>query len=409
MAYQNIDANAVDSISHIPKFGGELWFVSSVNGNDNNTGMYPDDAFATIGKAITESSDGDSITIMQGTYTETGIDVSKTGLELHFEIGAIISPASGNCLTISGNYCWVGCHDGALRINNDAGANTGVLITGNWAYLQEIRVANGSVGDIGFDIQGGGCDLRHCRTSDPLTAAYKIQGDKIKLEDCCTGGTPANTSIGYWLTNSCDKARLIDCGSQGHSTAPFQVDSGCTNAGINKFSSGGGDGKWVRGEGTVVSDLTYEETKFATSTLDGNTTYNLFKVTGAIKLFNIFGHVETAIANTSSTMYLDLHSTNADIDITDSPGINIQADVVGTVYSKQAPTNEPLIKGEPDNTPSIIEEANFRDPNVPIILIEDDSADTYIRVVLSDAVASGAIHWHVEWQPITDDGFLEIV
>ena len=106
-------------------------------------------------------------------------------------------------------------------------------------------------------------------------------------------------------------------------------------------------------------------------------------------------------------MYLELYSTNADLDITDSPGINIQADVVGTVYSKQAPTSEPLIKGEPDNTPAIIEEANYRDPNVPIVLIEDDSADTYIRVVLSDAVASGAIHWHVEWQPITDDGFLE--
>ena len=397
---------------HIKKFWWDLWYVSKINGADTNTGTKPENAFETIGAAITASAAGDAIVIMQGTYTEEGIDVNKTGLELHFEIGAILSPASGVPLTISGNYCWVWCHDWAVRVNNSAGANTGVLVTGNWVYLAEIRVACGSTGDIGFDIQGDGCDLRRCRSSDPLTAAFKIQWDKVKLEDCCTGGTPANTSIGYWLTNSCDKARLINCGSQWHATAPFQVDTGCTSAVIKDFSSGGWDGKRDRGfdEGTVVSDLTYEETKFATMTLDGSTTYNLFKITGAIKLFNVFGHVNTVIANTSSTMNIELYSTNASVDITasaDAP--NIQADVVGTVYTKNWPTNEPLLKGEPASTPAIIEEANFRDPNVPIILVEDNWADTYIQVVISDAVASGEIHRHVEWSPITDDGYLETV
>ena len=37
------------------------------------------------------------------------------------------------------------------------------------------------------------------------------------------------------------------------------------------------------------------------------------------------------------------------------------------------------------------------------------AADTYIQLVLTAAMASGAIHWHIEWEPITDDGFIESV
>jgi hypothetical protein len=234
-----------ESTTHIPKFGGNLWFVSGTSGSDSNTGTSPTDAFATIGAGISAMSTGDALTVMAGTYTETGLDLNVNNCEMWFEIGAILNPASGVPLTISANYCWVGCHDGSLRVNNDAGANTGILITGNWVYLEDIRVANASTGDIGYDIQGDGCDLRRCRTSDPLTAAYKIQGDTCKLEDCCTGGTVGNTSIGYWVTNSCDKFRIIDCGSQGHSTAGYQVDAGCTNGVVSYSHSGAGDGERI--------------------------------------------------------------------------------------------------------------------------------------------------------------------
>lgn len=81
--------------------------------------------------------------------------------------------------------------------------------------------------------------------------------------------------------------------------------------------------------------------------------------------------------------------------------------VVGTVYAKESTSGDPLEVGEPDTTPAIVENASFNDPRNPIILIEDDGADIYIQAVISDAVASGVIHWHVEWEPITDDGFIE--
>jgi len=107
--YRLSSASSDATIRHIPKFGGEIWFVSATNGSDTNDGRNPDSAFATIGAAISACSAGDAITVMAGTYTETGLDLNKNSIEVWFEIGSIIDPASGVCLTISGNYCWVGC------------------------------------------------------------------------------------------------------------------------------------------------------------------------------------------------------------------------------------------------------------------------------------------------------------
>jgi hypothetical protein len=224
---------------------GDIYYVSKLNGDDANSGLDKNNAFETIGAGISALSAGDALLVGKGTYTETGLDLNVSQTEVWFELGVILNPASGNVFVVSGNYCRVVARDGALRVNNDAGANTGVVVSGNWNYLAEIRVACASVGDIGFDITGDGNDLRRCRCSAPLTASFKIQGDKNKLEKCCTGGEIANTSNGYWITNSCDKARLIDCGSQGHSTAGFQFDSGCTNIVARNCDSGGGDGHFI--------------------------------------------------------------------------------------------------------------------------------------------------------------------
>ena len=241
-------------------------------------------------------------------------------------------------------------------------------------------------------------------------AGHKVQGNKNKLENCCTGGgtsAAAYSSIGFWITNSCDKARLKNSGSQGHGTAGFQIDTGCTNGVIETCYSGGGDGKWTDADNSFVwSDFHYERMLFATSEFDGSTTYNLFKVTGAVKVYNIFGHVTEAIANTSATLKLDLYSTNGTDDITAAGG-DVDSDVVGTVYARESVSTDALAEGNPGTAPIIIENANYRDPKNPIILIEDDGADTYIRLVLGAGVADGTIHWHIEWEPITDEGFIE--
>lgn len=232
-------------IERIPQFTGTIWYADAGSGSDSNGGKSPEDAFATIGKMVTEASAGDRLVSKAGTYAEA-VDLSKASLEFYPEIGTIIAPAAGTPLTISAAYCKVVSPYGALRCNPVA-SGTGVTTTaaGTWAYLHNIRVPAGSSADIGFDIVGSGCVLNDCRCSAPLTAAFKIQGSKVKLDLCCTGGEIADTSIGFWVTNSCDKARLKWCSSQGHSTAGFQFDSGCTNIVAFQCESGGGDGHFI--------------------------------------------------------------------------------------------------------------------------------------------------------------------
>jgi len=406
---------------NIPQFGGTIYYVSANSGNDANTGLSPNVPLATIGAAIAKLTMGDAVNIEAGTYTETGLDLNVNGCELWFELGAVIDPATGTALTVSGNYCRVTCPGGSLLVT-PAQDQTGVLVTGNFVYLNEIRVncdggAVGTSADIGYDIQGNGADLRRCRCADPDVAAFKVQGDRTRLENCVTGGSTGYSSIGYWITNSCDKFRLEECGSQGNETAGYQVDTGCTNGVISNFYSGGGDGKCTDADNaTVISEFSYPETKYKEITLTATggvggtgTNYNLFKITGAVKVFNVFGHVTTQIANDGASLInLELYSTNNSVDVTDAGGApDIANRVVDTVFARESDAGDPLEVGEPAGTPAVVENANFRTPRNPVILIEDNGADTYLQMQLSNNTGSGVIHWHIEWEPITDNGFVE--
>jgi len=397
------------------KYTGNILYVDGTNGNDSNSGTDPDEALATIGQAVTNASAGDAIVTFAATYAED-VDFNKNYLEFHPEIGTQITGQSADqALLISGHYCKIVCEHGALRINPIA-TKAGVVASGNWAYINNVRVPAGSSANLGFDITGDGAVLYDCRCSSPLTAAFKVQGDKIKLDDCCTGGESGDSSIGFWFTNSCDKSRVKNCGSQGHETSGFQVDTGCTNGVIESCYSGGGDGKSTDADNAFVwSNFHYDRIKYKSITFTATggvggagTNYNLFKVTGTVRVFHVFGHVTTVLPATSTVPNIELYSSNASVDITDaSGGPDISGAVVGAVLKRLEPAGEPLVFSNPDSTPAITESSNYRDPHVPAVLTKDDSADTYIQLQLSAALASGAMHWHVEWEAVTDDGFLE--
>ena len=160
------------------------------------------------------------------------------------EAGVILRDSTnGTVLTVSAFGCVVR-GSGNVRIDPTGGA-TGVLVSGSFVYLDNLRVNGNDACGIGYDITGPGAEIHSCRCSAPTIAAYKLQADKTMLQDCCTGGTTGAGTIGYWITNSCDKARLRYCGSQGHSTAGYQVDSGCTNGVVSNCHSGGGDGERI--------------------------------------------------------------------------------------------------------------------------------------------------------------------
>ena len=409
----------IDRTANIPKFGGKIHYVDGTNGNDANGGLRPNDALATIGQATTNAVTGDAINVRAGTYVEDvvlGEAGVKDFLELWCEIGVVLD-GTGTCLTVAGNSCRVICREGAMKVT-PAADQTGVLVTGTFCYLAEIRVPAGGVGDCGFDIVGAGADLRRCRCSSVKAAgeaaAFVITGDKIKLEDCIAGGDGGATT-GYKIEGTADKFRLINCGSQGHSTGGFYIHTSASNGVIKDCSSGGGDGPFHNhGTDCIFSDFAYDGaiqdfntpvTK--TTTFAGAPTeYNIFKITGIVRIQDIVGHVTTVIPNTSSSIHLSVYSTGGEVNLTNSvsaPDINTAP--VESLLVRVDDSTEAL-EYKSSATPAIIEYGS-RAASVEVNVIADDDQDTYIRVNLTAALASGAIHWHCHYVPISDDGFVE--
>ena len=282
-----------------------------------------------------------------------------------------------------------------------------MVISGTNAYVHDMRCSCDSSAAIGFDITGNGAVLTNCRVAAPLTAAFKVQGDKVKLEECGTAGESGDSSIGYWVTNSCDKAWLLNCSSRGHETASYQVDTGCTNGIIKDCASGGGDGRWADADHSFVwSGFTFSDEVYATQTMNGGTTYNLFQVTGAVRLFDLYGMVETQIENAASNLHLEVFSAGGSADLTLAPGTNIQAAVVGSLLVKNEDATNAISLASAA-TPAVLESSNWRSPKVPADVVADDDQTTYIRAVLSVLLNTGVIHWHCHWEPLSDDGFLE--
>ena len=410
---------------HIPKFGGELWFVKT-SGSDTNDGKSPDDAFETIGAAITACSAGDAITVMAGVYTETGLDLNKNNVELWCEIGTVID-GTGTCLTVSGDNCKINRECDYLIVTPVSG-QVGVSVTGDNCVFNNVK-SNGTSSGNGWNLAGGGANLINCRASGigAGNKAFYVTEKGCKLIDCGTAGS--TTSYGYYFDGigvSFANGILDGCTSRGHQSGGFYITTGVSHITLLGCSSGASDGKWRDiDNANVWSDFTFDNILYKKIDFDGNTGdmyqgnvadgthYNLFKVTGTVKIFNIFAHVEEIMPAIASVVNLELESDNNSVDITAAAGApDLDGLVVGAVLERIGAVEDPLLLAEPDNACVVIENADYKAPSVPIILVKDNSADTYIQMVCAAAMnggGTGKIHWHVEWAPITDDGFIDVV
>ena len=399
----------LDRTKHIHKFGGDIWYVNAGMAASGN-GKTPDQAFKTVTEGVTASSSGDMINVATGTYVENivlGEAGVKDSLELYCETGVVLD-GTGTCLTMAGNYCSIYSSESSLVITPASG-QTGVSVTGNFCNVADIRASCNSTADIGIDVAAAatGTVIHNCRPSNPLIAAFKVQGDKTKIYDSNTGGEPADTSIGYWVTNTCNKCRIFDCSSQGHATAGIQVDDGCTNGSVVNFNSGGGDGAPI---GTTLEgwswDIKVDDEVFHTTDISAPTAAgydNLFKVTGSVNITFIYGDVKEAI---------DASVDNIKLTLDDGAS----TDITGNVDTASAPVKSLFIKTKlaangmelmSSAAASINESSSERKGALPFIITAKEGSDTFIRAVWSGADSVGEIHWHCHWEKVSEDGFVE--
>ncbi|GAG81512.1 unnamed protein product, partial [marine sediment metagenome] len=93
------------------------------------------------------------------------------------------------------------------------------------------------------------------------------------------------------------------------------------------------------------------------------------------------------------------------VDITLGPGTNIQAAVNGSTLIRNEDSTAAIALASAA-TPAIVESTTWRDPKVPIDIIADADQPTFIRLVISAALGSGEIHWHCQYEALSDGGFV---
>lgn len=389
------------NLANIPMFGGTIWYVNKGTGSDFNGGREPNDALGTIGAAINAMSDGDAINVKAGTYTEVGLDLSNAAAEIWFEIGVTLDPAAGTALTVSGAACRV---KGAHTITPAAGA-IGILVTGAECVVSNAKILTGATS---IRVTGAGVILNECACGFPTVAAYDLRGAQGRLYRCKTVGNAA--TIGYWINTGADTGVLEECTSAGHTTSGYTIATGSQDWTVLRCSSGAGDGRWVDVDhANVWSGFSYADEIHSIITFAGiPTTYNIFQITGAVRIRNIYGIVTTPIAATPCTVYLQLVSAGT-VDMTDAPGVDINAVVAGGLLVRNAPSSSNLDLANPNGAPVMAENVAWKDPTTAIDIVKDNGAATFVRLVLSAALASGAIDWHCDFTPLSDDGWLAAV
>lgn len=401
------------STLNVPRFAGTIAYADTAAADDTADGLTPTTPKKTITAAQAVAGIGGAVNVKAGTYTENVV-MDKNSMQLWAEMGTIIAPASGTPIVVSADYCVVRSRFGVLRLN-PAANETGMLVSGNWVYVWDIRIPCNSSADLGFDITGNGSVLTDCRCSNPLVAAFKVQGDSLGLDKCLTGGIPANTSIGYWVTNSADKFRIRDCASQGHASGGFVIDTGCTNGEIINPVTGGGDGKWIDTDETAVwSNISYPEVATSEASLDANNetkSYNVARIYGIVKIKNVHIKVVAALSANITDFFLDIWDGTTSTPISKNTTLTISSAPVGSLLTR-ATSSSDILAFKSGATAFTSESSDYKNPQSQIIAgAKGDGTPTYLRMTYTttDTPSSGTIRGFFRWEPINGDGFVEVL
>lgn len=140
---------------------------------------------------------------------------------------------------------------------------------------------------------------------------------------------------------------------------------------------------------------------------------NLFVVTGVVRVFYIYGIVETAaLADDVTDCYFDIFPTaGAAVEITKiigAPAMSLFEVGSGIIKTQEVAQIATVLRA---NVAMFAEEdADFRKVAKPFIAGKKSGAVTNIRFVYTTTTdlteATGVIHFVAQWQPLSSDGAL---
>ncbi|GAI39069.1 unnamed protein product, partial [marine sediment metagenome] len=232
----NPSVSLTSKINHVPKFAGDLWWVTKA-GSDANDGKSPEMAFLTIKYAASEAAAGDRIYVKAGTYDEADLDLNKAGLELVCEQGTLIqhTVTPGTVLIVSANYCRV-----VGPFLTQAG-QTGCQITGSFCSLEGCLAFGCATG---FDDDGAETHFTDCRSILHTTTGFDISAGYGQYERLVAASTGAVRGI-YLSDAAADHNHFNKCDTLGNGTAGWEIIVGADNNLFSHCSMGAGDGARV--------------------------------------------------------------------------------------------------------------------------------------------------------------------
>jgi hypothetical protein len=207
-------------LSHIKNFTGDIRYVDAGGGNDANAGEYPNDAFATISAAVTASSAGDMIVVKAGSYAEA-VTLAAAGLELHCEIGTVITGAGGTPLTVSADDCKV-----IEAYLTPAGGQTGFSVSGDNGYFERLQCHVSGATGFAVTATGQRNQFFNCIASEFTVAGFDIKGFTNVFDQCHAVGN-GGTETGFHLSDTAAHRNVFDnCSSVDCATAGWDIDAG---------------------------------------------------------------------------------------------------------------------------------------------------------------------------------------
>ena len=410
MGYEKQIVADTETLSmHTLLYGGATAYADASAADDTGAGTTPRTAKKTIAAAQVVAGIGGAVNVTAGTYVEDVV-MSYANQEMHFEIGAILD-GTGTCLTVSGGNCKV---VGPVKIT-PAADQIGVLVeTLDGNQFTGVRV-KGSAAATGWKFEVGGSICRECSGAGIKAggACFDIQGNGTKLHRCYAAGT--TTSYGYFVDGTITRGFLSGCISVGNQTSGFYLD-GVAARTVVDCSSGAGDGAAVDVDNAntwcnfCFDDCVVKSNVLSVAGGGGTSTYNLYQLTGAVKVVGIFADVETALTGTNTDCFLQLSSENGDVEISkDDSGVTLGALGVGSVVMRLDKEDKVLVVGDVTLGPALIDQTDVKEEGFRIIQDRKAGADvdTYIQFVHTCAdTGTGTLHWHCKWEPV-GEGFLK--
>jgi hypothetical protein len=218
-------------------YPGTFYVVDGANGLDTNNGRSPEEALATIGRALELVNPGDGVVIRaDGVYTEN-IVVDTNAVQIFASPGVVISGTGTVTPTIlvTGDNVWF------RRQMDVLASGVGICVEADNVRVDDVTVNSAT---IAFDIDGDNIVMRNTRAAGYTVAGYDISGLEPDISDAHAGGSGTAT-IGYVISSTVDSGLFRSLSSVQNISAGFSVTLGAEDNIFVDCTSGTGDGDRV--------------------------------------------------------------------------------------------------------------------------------------------------------------------